>query len=233
MYPHDQKLIQPLKPFVSSALGNQIAEWGMITSIKKSVNKVVMLADTTAEEWSDLLIRVGAERDREAFTRLFQHYAPLLKGFLMKGSNIGHEQAEELAQETMIKVWRKANSFNRQKSSASTWIYTVARNCRIDWIRREMRRQRDVHADDLYEPGDENPSQISLVQLRNKRVVRDSIELLPQEQKEVISKIYFEGKTHSEVSEELSLPLGTVKSRIRLALKRLNVQLEADTEEVE
>ena len=90
-----------------------------------------------------------------------------------------------------------------------------------------------MHADDLYEPRDENPSQVSLVQMRNKRVVRESIELLPQEQKEVISKIYFEGRTHSEVSEELSLPLGTVKSRIRLALKRLNVQLEADAEEVE
>jgi RNA polymerase sigma-70 factor (ECF subfamily) len=190
-----------------------------------------MLTETTADDWSDLLVKVGNDKDREAFTRLFQHFAPLLKGFLMKGSNIGHEQAEELAQEAMIKVWRRADSFNRQKSSASTWIYTIARNCRIDWIRREIRRQRDIHADDLYEPGDENPSQVSLVQLRNKRIIRDSIENLPQEQIEVISKIYFEGKTHSEVSEELSLPLGTVKSRIRLALKRLNVQLDADTEE--
>ena len=204
----------------------------MITGKGNSVNKVVMLTETTADDWSDLLVKVGSDKDRAAFTRLFQHFAPLLKGFLMKGSNIGHEQAEELAQEAMIKVWRRADSFNRQKSSASTWIYTIARNCRIDWIRREVRRQRDIHADDLYEPGDENPSQVSLVQLRNKRVIRDSIETLPQEQIEVISKIYFEGKTHSEVSEELSLPLGTVKSRIRLALKRLNVQLDADTEEV-
>tara|TARA_R110002073_G_scaffold5617_11_gene34474 strand:- start:261 stop:941 length:681 start_codon:yes stop_codon:yes gene_type:complete len=225
-------LIQPPEAFVSGVLGNQIAEWGMITGNRKSVNKVVMLAESTADEWSDLLIRVGADQDREAYTRLFHHYAPLLKGFLMKGSNIRHEQAEELAQETMIKVWRRADSFNRQKSSASTWIYTIARNCRIDWIRREMRRQRNVHVDDLYEPGDDNPSQVSLVQVRNKRIVRDSIDSLPQEQKEVISKIYFEGRTHSEVSEELSLPLGTVKSRIRLALKRLNVQLDADTEEV-
>ena len=204
----------------------------MITGKGNSVNKVVMLTETTADDWSDLLVKVGSDKDRAAFTRLFQHFAPLLKGFLMKGSNIGHEQAEELAQEAMIKVWRRADSFNRQKSSASTWIYTIARNCRIDWIRREVRRQRDIHADDLYEPGDENPSQVSLVQLRNKRVIRDSIETLPQEQIEVISKIYFEGKTHSEVSEELSLPLGTVKSRIRLALKRLNVQLDAETEEV-
>jgi RNA polymerase sigma-70 factor (ECF subfamily) len=205
---------------------------GKRNSVNNPINKVVMLAETTADEWSNLLIKVGLDRDREAFTLLFRHYAPLLKGFLMKGSNIGHEQAEELAQEAMIKVWRKADSFNRQKSSASTWIYTIARNCRIDWIRREVRRQRDIHADDLYEPGGENPSQVSLVQLRNKRTIRASIETLPQEQIEVISKIYFEGKTHSEVSEELSLPLGTVKSRIRLALKRLNVQLDAEAEEV-
>ncbi len=191
-----------------------------------------MLAESRADEWSELLTKVGSSKDRDAFTRLFEHFAPLLKGFLMKGSNIGHEMAEELAQEAMIKVWRRADSFNSRKSSASTWIYTIARNCRIDWVRREIRRQRDIHADDLYEPGDDNPSQISLAQIRNQRTVRESLDALPQEQVEVISKIYFEGKTHSEVSEELSLPLGTVKSRIRLALKRLNVQLESEAEDV-
>lgn len=191
-----------------------------------------MLAEPRADEWSDLLVKVGAEKDREAFSRLFTHFAPLLKGFLMKGSNIGQELAEELAQEAMIKVWRRAESFNSQKSSASTWIYTVARNCRIDWARKEVRRQREINAEDLYEPGDDNPSQVSLAQLRNKRTVRESLQTLPQEQIEVISKVYFEGKTHLEVSEELDLPLGTVKSRIRLALKRLNVQLEAAAEEV-
>lgn len=191
-----------------------------------------MLAESRADEWSKLLVKVGVEKDRDAFTRLFEHFAPLLKGFLMKGSNIGHELAEELAQEAMIKVWRRAESFNSHKSSASTWIYTIARNCRIDWIRREVRRQKDIHADDLYEPGDENPSHLSLAQMRNQRTVRESLETLPQEQTEIISKIYFEGKTHSEVSEELGVPLGTVKSRIRLALKRLNVQLEFEAEDV-
>ena len=225
-------MIQPPEHDVTLVLGNQIADWGMITGKRNSVNKVVMLAEGRADEWSELLTRVGAERDRDAFTRLFEHFAPLLKGFLMKGSNIGHELAEELAQEAMIKVWRRADSFNRQKSSASTWIYTIARNCRIDWARREIRRQKDIHADDLYEPGDDNPSQVSLAQLRNQRTVRESLDALPQEQVEIISKIYFEGKTHSEVSEELSLPLGTVKSRIRLALKRLNVQLETEAEDL-
>ncbi len=187
-----------------------------------------MLAETSSDEWSDLLNKVGADRDQAAFTRLFEHFAPLLKGFLMKGSNIGHELAEELAQEAMIKVWRRAESFDRSKSSASTWIYTIARNCRIDWIRREIRKQRDINADDLYEQAEENPAFVSLSRVRNQKAVRENLNCLPQDQNEVICKIYFEGKTHSEVATELSLPLGTVKSRIRLALKRLNVQLSTE-----
>ncbi len=200
----------------------------MITAKSKGVNdskKVVMLAENKPSDWSDLLVKVGEDRDREAFSRLFAHFAPLVKGFLMKGSNIGHEQAEELVQETMIKVWNKAYSFNRQKSSASTWIYTIARNSRIDLIRREARTQVEINADDLYETGEENPSYSSIIRVRDKDAIRNNIGELPQEQLEVITKVYSEGKSHSEVSEELGLPLGTVKSRIGLALKRMNLTL--------
>ena len=200
----------------------------MITGNSKSVNKVVMLVDLSRDEWSDLLAKVGMEQNREAFSVLFSHFAPLVKGFLMKGSTFGHELAEELAQETMIKVWRKADSFNRQKSSASTWIYTIARNCRIDWFRHEARRQKILEADDLYEQAEDNPAYLSLVQVRNQKNIQKNIKRLPREQLEVLTKIYYEGKTHTEVAEELVLPLGTVKSRIRLALKKMNLQLEAE-----
>ena len=91
------------------------------------------LTGSSRGEWSELLTKVGDVQDKEAFSQLFQHFAPLIKGFLMKGAPFGYEQAEELAQEAMIKVWRKASSFDDKKSSASTWIYTIARNCRIDW----------------------------------------------------------------------------------------------------
>ncbi len=204
----------------------------MITAKSRGVNdsKVVMLAENSPDDWSDLLVKVGENRDRQAFSRLFAHFAPLVKGFLMKGSNIGAEQAEELVQETMIKVWRKANSFNRQKSSASTWIYTIARNSRIDWIRREARTQVEIDADDLYDTGEENPSYSSLVRVRDKENIRNNIGELPQEQLEVITKVYYEGKSHSEVSDELGLPLGTVKSRIRLALKRMHLTLAKEAE---
>ncbi|XOV87152.1 MAG: sigma-70 family RNA polymerase sigma factor [Pseudomonadota bacterium] len=170
-------------------------------------------------------MKVGESRDRTAFSRLFSHFAPLVKGFLMKGSNIGPEQAEELVQETMIKVWHKADSFNRQKSAASTWIYTIARNTRIDWIRRESRSKVDIEADDLYDSGEENPSYSSLIRVRDKENIRSNLGELPQEQLEVVTKIYYEGKSHSEVAAELELPLGTVKSRIRLALKRMHLSL--------
>ena len=192
-------------------------------------NKVAMLAETRSDNWSELLVKVGADRDKAAFAQLFDHFAPLLKGFLMRGSTLGPERAEELAQETMIKVWRKASSFNARKASASTWIYTVARNCRIDWLRRETKASREIEADDIYESTEENPSYSSLVQLRNRDRIRESLAQLPPEQLEVVGKIYFEGKSHSEVADELALPLGTVKSRIRLALNRL--QLRMTTEE--
>lgn len=205
----------------------------MITAKSESVNdsKVVMLAESSPDDWSDLLVRVGKDRDPEAFSRLFAHFAPLVKGFLMKGSNIGAEQAEELVQETMIKVWNKAGSFNRQKSSAGTWIYTIARNSRIDWFRREARSQVNITADDLYDTGEVNPSHSSLVRVRDKENIRSHIGDLPQEQLEVVTKVYYEGKSHSDVSDELGLPLGTVKSRIRLALKRMHLSLAKDEAE--
>lgn len=200
----------------------------MITGEDKSVNKVVMLAESSPDDWSDLLVKVGSDRDREAFSRLFAHFAPMVKGFLMKGSSLSPEHAEELVQETMIKVWHKADSFNRQKSSASTWIYTIARNSRIDWLRRESRTRVDINSDDIFEAAEENPSFSSLVRKRNKENVRSYIGGLPREQLEVVQKIYYEGKSHSEVAEELQLPLGTVKSRIRLALKRMQLSLSRE-----
>jgi RNA polymerase sigma-70 factor (ECF subfamily) len=189
---------------------------------------VVPLVKPSPDEWSSLLEKVGVDKDRQAFSSLFEHFAPLLKGFLMKGSNIGPELAEELAQETMIKVWRRAASFQRAKSTASTWIFTIARNSRIDLYRRESRKQVQLDADDFYDQSIENPSLVSLVQVRNKQTVLEHLKALPREQHEVVAKIYYEGKSHTEVAQELSLPLGTVKSRIRLALKRMSVRLAAE-----
>ena len=110
------------------------------------------------QDWNALLQRVGSHQDREAFSALFAHFAPLLKGFLMKGSNLDPEQAEELVQETMIKVWRKAPSYSSAQAAASTWMYTIARNTRIDWLRKHAKisQQTDeLIAEDLFDENED------------------------------------------------------------------------------
>ena len=105
-----------------------------------------------SQDWSACLERVGSHGDREAFSALFAHFAPLLKSFLAAGAGQNSENIEELVQETMVKVWRKASNYNRSQSNANTWIYTIARNTRIDWIRKQIRQNpNQLHADDIYD----------------------------------------------------------------------------------
>lgn len=193
--------------------------------------KAVQQTQTRDDDWSRLLVQVGTHRDRAAFERLFHHYAPLIKGFHYSRSvqAFSAEAADELVQEVMFRVWRKATSFDPARASANTWIYTIMRNCRIDMLRRNSRRQDadgcDVEVDDIW---DESPESQPLVVLQHKRSQRDIAEGLrglPPEQSHVLEKAYMEGKSHSEIAEELGLPLGTVKSRVRLALKKLETIL--------
>lgn len=171
-----------------------------------------------------LVEAVGARQDRQAFQTLFAHFAPRIKSYLMQsGSDAG--QAEEVAQEVMITVWRRAALFDRRLASASTWIFTIARNKRIDSIRRQRRPQIDFEdpafvpdpvasADRIFEEGEEAER------------VRTAIETLPEEQRDLLRLAFFEDKPHSEIAALCSLPLGTVKSRIRLAMTRLRKQLK-------
>ena len=174
------------------------------------------------DEWSQLLEKVARERCRKAFARFFNHFSPLLKGFLIKGSRLNHAQAEELVQEVMIKVWQRAGQFDAKKSSASTWLYTIARNGRIDWLRRQANAvTEELIADDLYED-ETSETPFSLLQhQRQHNDIHNALAGLPDEQALVLRKVYMEGLSHSEVSTDLALPLGTVKSRVRLALKKL------------
>lgn len=167
--------------------------------------------------WEDLLVRVGAQRDRDAFIRLFEHFAPRLKSFLMKGG-VDPASAEELAQETMLAVWDKADRYNPEKAAASTWIFTIARNRRSDLLRRVMRAEPEADDLDLPVPPRQDAQ---LARHEEARAVADAIAHLPPEQAELIQKAFFEEKTHKDIADETALPLGTVKSRIRLALTRL------------
>lgn len=169
---------------------------------------------------------VAENRDRKAFATLFAYYAPRLKSFAMRG-NLSSDAAEEVMQEAMIAVWRKAEHFDSQKASPSTWIFTIVRNKRIDYLRRENRP--DLTEDDFAHvettaPGADN----ILVALQRSETVRDRMKSLPPEQLQVIQKAFFEDKSHSEVAEDLGLPLGTIKSRIRLALARLRGMIEKE-----
>ncbi|QKX18467.1 sigma-70 family RNA polymerase sigma factor [Microbulbifer sp. YPW1] len=178
------------------------------------------------DEWSKLLIRVGRHRDRAAFEQLYCHFSPLIKGFQFSrgGQSSASEAADELVQEVMFKVWRKAPSFNPDKAAASTWIYTIMRNCRIDALRRHGRQpdtDESLNVEDIWDDSQDDQPLIYLQQSRSESAVADGLQSLPPEQSHVIEKAYIEGKSHSEISEELGLPLGTVKSRVRLALKKL------------
>ena len=179
------------------------------------------------DDWSTLLSQVGKHRDRQAFIKLFKHFAPLIKGYsLSKGVAAGPESSDELVQEVMLKVWQKAPSFDPRKAAASTWIYTIARNCRIDLLRRSAKHPTSsVEADDVWQQDDENGPYSLLQHTRNQDSIRSSFRQLPSEQSHILTKVYMEGKSHSEVARELDLPLGTVKSRVRLALKKLQVTL--------
>jgi RNA polymerase sigma factor (sigma-70 family) len=180
---------------------------------------------------SQLLLRVGQQQDKQAFAELFRIYAPLIKGFAVSHANAKFpaDAAEELVQEVMFKVWLKAESFEPSKSSANTWVYTVMRNCRIDLLRRNSRRyfgESAMDIDDIWDEADDNLPLVYLQQSRNESLVADSFSTLPDEQRQALTYVYMHGKSHSEIAEETGLPLGTVKSRVRMGLKKLQQLLK-------
>ncbi len=178
------------------------------------------------DEWSECLVLVGKNQDRAAFTRFFRHFGPLIKAFALAGSSLSASHADELVQEVMLKVWQKASGFNPEKAAASTWIYTIARNCRTDMFRRLQKFDTPLAADDLnIEMEEEEPFTV-LHTRRGSDRVRSLMGQLPPDQAQILAKVYMEGKSHSEAAAELDLPLGTVKSRVRLAIQKLQVHMD-------
>jgi RNA polymerase sigma-70 factor (ECF subfamily) len=203
-------------------------ERAIVKKEQPNTPKVAVLKSTEKRNdlWSTLLVEVGSTQDRRAFAQLFEHFAPLLKSFAQASRQDGWFPglAEDLVQEVMIKVWQKAGGYDPTKASATTWIYTVARNCRIDMLRRKCNTQHlPLENEDFWhEPDEETP--VSLFrQKKTEEQVRKSLGQLPREQDEILRKVYLEGKSHAEASNELGLPLGTVKSRVRLGLQKLQI----------
>lgn len=178
------------------------------------------------DEWTLCLQQVADNQDREAFSKLFGHFAPLIKAFAINGSALAASHADELVQEVMIKVWQKATAFNPHKAAASTWIYTIARNCRTDMYRRLQKFDTPISADDIWPEAETEELFAAVQQKRDAVRIKEMLAGLPHEQSQILVKVYMEGKSHSEVAEELDLPLGTVKSRVRLAMKKLQLTAE-------
>jgi len=171
------------------------------------------------ESQTNHLLSVAQNKDKESFVVLFNYFAPRIKSFLMK-SNMSPELADELAQETMLAVWHKAESYNAAASAPSTWIFTIARNKRIDHLRKHARYQTEELQDYTAEDESAGPSEI-MSQAQEQEKIANALKALPEEQLTLIKKSFFEDKSHAIIADETGVPLGTVKSRIRLALERL------------
>lgn len=171
------------------------------------------------------LLAVARHRDRLAFARLYDWFAPRIKSYLMR-AGLSADRAEDLAQEVMLTVWRQAPRFDPRKASASTWIFTIARNRRIDLLRQRQPESVKL-GEQTGEPEEafQEEMEASDARLMRKRL-EQAIAELPPEQAEVLRRFFLEGKAHSEIADELGLPLGTVKSRLRLAMARLRSYFE-------
>ncbi|HLK25835.1 MAG TPA: sigma-70 family RNA polymerase sigma factor [Caulobacteraceae bacterium] len=190
-----------------------------------------MASGSEADDFAGLIEAVALRQDRAAFTRVFAHYGPRVKAYLLR---LGLEaaQAEEVAQEVMVAVWRKAASFDRAQASASTWIFRIARNRRIDLFRRDQRAQLDA-GDPAFVPVAEAAPDQALEAGERESQVRRAMNELPPEQRELVRLAFYEDQSHSEIAAATGVPLGTVKSRLRLAFAKLKLNLIETSEDAE
>jgi RNA polymerase sigma-70 factor (ECF subfamily) len=176
-------------------------------------------AAPAAAQLNGLLLRVASEGDRDAFGALFNVFAPRIKSYLMK-IGAAADLADDLAQEAMLRVWRKAKLFDPTKASASTWIFTIARNVRIDAARRAAKPELDPNDPALTPEHEPHPDSLIDNGARDERI-RAAFSALPPAQHEVVKLHFIDDLAHSEIAERLRLPLGTVKSRLRLAFEKM------------
>jgi RNA polymerase sigma-70 factor, ECF subfamily len=176
--------------------------------------------------WAILIEAIATRRDRAAFDQLFSYFAPRVKTF-MRRSGLDDSSADDLAQETLLTVWRKANLFDGSKVGASAWIFTIARNLRIDAFRRTRRaggeQTSDVAAE--FEIDETLAPDVQLARSQREELVRAALSALSDEQMRVVELSFYQEKAHAEIAQALGIPLGTVKSRLRLAMGRLRILL--------
>lgn len=185
-------------------------------------------APEDAPDYDRLIQAVALNRDRDAFAQLFEHFAPRLKAWLVK-AGASDSAAEDFAQDTMLTVWRKADLFDPRKARASTWIFTIARNRRLDSLRRDTRAAAVPEIDPI-PPEVPQPDSL-LLMAEDARRVHDALSQLKPQQVEILRMSYFAENPHTEIAAHLQIPLGTVKSRIRNAMQKLRTILENNGEQ--
>ncbi len=182
------------------------------------------ICGSPAEHHRQLMARLAADRDRDAFAELFDHFGPRIKAMLMK-SGADHALAEDLVQDVMISVWRKVDSYAPERGTVSSWIFTIARNARIDRLRRgSSRPYEDVS--DLELASDDPSAEDEILAGQRADRVGEAMADLPQEQRQVVELAFIHDISQSAIAQKLDLPLGTVKSRLRLAYGKLKTELE-------
>lgn len=184
----------------------------------------------TSDDLNRWIIAVARDADRQAFAALFKHFAPRVKSYLMR-CGAAPAVAEELAQEAMVVLWRKAALFDPRRAAASTWVFAIARHLRVDALRRAVPMADEELAPDEVpqDPTDAPATPDDLAQAaESERGVRRALAELPPEQALVLRLSFFEEHPHARIAEQLGVPLGTVKSRIRLAVGHLRRLLESN-----
>ena len=191
-------------------------------SVPLGANGMVM--DIETEDMPRLLAAVGRDRDVEAFETLFRHYGPRVKAYMARQSRDA-QAAEELMQETMMVVWNKAALFDPARGNVSAWIFTIARNLRVSAYRKEKRPEFDP-TDPAFVPDDVAPADLELESREDADRLHKAMRELPKEQMELLQRSFFHDIPHSVLAKEFNLPLGTIKSRIRLAFAKLRAALD-------
>ncbi|MDI3324115.1 sigma-70 family RNA polymerase sigma factor [Pontibacterium granulatum] len=181
------------------------------------VEKVVAISrdPSASREWTARLAHFAETREKASYIQLFRHFAPKVKAYIIR-LGLTEATAEELMQETMLAVWNKAHLYNSSKAAASTWIFTLARNQSIDWMRRQ--KYPEYELEDWHVGEDEGDAgEQSVLSDR----MAEAMKTLPENQAQVIYMSFFEGRSHQEIADRIGIPLGSVKSRIRLAADKL------------
>jgi RNA polymerase sigma-70 factor (ECF subfamily) len=175
-----------------------------------------------ANDPADWIVAIAVSRDRGCIIALFTFFAPKVNAYLQR-RGVSKQNAEELAQETLLAVWRNAGQFDPERATAGAWVYTIARNLLVDLFRRERHPDDGCIAEAAPEPV--NPEQ-HLKTTEAEAQIRAAIDRLAPEQATVMRLSFFEERSHPQIASDLGVPLGTVKSRIRLATIHLRSDLE-------